>query len=84
MRKLVQKLVKSVYILIFVVDLNLMDRPLFYITSSNFMNIFRFKLKSNCIDKYFEEINKTNFEGMTQKISLKLGLMITVFLHLEK
>ena len=31
------------------------------------MNVIRFKLKSDCLDKYFEVINKTNFEGMTQR-----------------
>ena len=47
----------------------------------NFMNVVRFKLKSNCVDKYFEVIDKTSFEGMTQiYISLKLGIMITVLL----
>ncbi len=42
-------------------------------TSSNFMNVVRFKLKSDCVDKYFEVINKTNFEGMTQRYIAKTG-----------
>ena len=50
-------------------------------TAQNFMNVVRFKLKSNCVDKYFEVIDKTSFEGMTQRdISLKLEIMITVLL----
>ena len=41
-------------------------------TAQNFMNVVRFKLKSDCIDKYFEVIAQTNFEGTTQrKYSLK-------------
>ena len=42
-------------------------------TSSNFMNVVRFKLKSDYVDKYFEIINKTNFEGMTQRYIAKTG-----------
>ena len=42
-------------------------------TSPNFMNVVRFKLKSNCVNKYFEIINKTNFEGMTQRYIAKTG-----------
>ncbi len=42
-------------------------------TSSNFMNVVRFKLKSDSVDKYFEVINKTNFEGMTQRYIAKTG-----------
>ena len=42
-------------------------------TSPNFMNVVRFKLKSDCIDKYFEVINKTNFEGMKQRFIAKTG-----------
>ena len=42
-------------------------------TSSNFINVVRFKLKSGCVDKYFEVINKTNFEGMTQRYIAKTG-----------
>ena len=37
------------------------------------MNVVRFKLKSDCFDKYFEVINKTNFEGMTQRYISKTG-----------
>ena len=42
-------------------------------TSSNFMNVVRFKLKSDSVDKYFEVINKTNFEGMIQRYIAKTG-----------
>ena len=42
-------------------------------TSSNFMNVVRFKLKSDSVDKYFEVINKTNFKGMTQRYIAKTG-----------
>ena len=35
-------------------------------TAPNFMNVVLFKLKSNCVDKYFEVIAKTSFEGITQ------------------
>ena len=42
-------------------------QPLFFMTSPNFMNVVRFKLKSDCIEKYFEIIDKTKFEGMTQR-----------------
>ena len=50
-----------------------MDKALFFMTSPNFMNVVRFKLKSNCVNKYFEIINKTNFEGMTQRYIAKTG-----------
>jgi len=36
-------------------------------TAQNFMNVVRFKLKSDCVDRYFEVINKTSFEVMTQR-----------------
>ena len=42
-------------------------------TAQNFMNVVRFKLKSDCVDKYFEAIEKTNFEGMTQRYIAKTG-----------
>ena len=42
-------------------------------TAQNFMNVVRFKLKSDCVDKYFEVINKTSFEGMTQRYIAKTG-----------
>ena len=35
-------------------------------TAQNFVNVVRFKLKSDCVDKYFEVIDKTSFEGMNQ------------------
>ena len=47
--------------------------PLFFMTSQNFMNVVRFKLKSDCVDKYFEIIDKTNFKGMTQRYIAKTG-----------
>ena len=36
-------------------------------SSPNFMNVVRFKLKQDCVEKYFEVIAKTSFEGMTQR-----------------
>ena len=42
-------------------------------TAQNFMNVVRFKLKSDCIEQYFEVINKTSFEGMTQRYIAKTG-----------
>ena len=41
--------------------------------AQNFMNVVRFKLKSDCVDKYFKVIDKTNFEGMTQRYIAKTG-----------
>ena len=40
-------------------------------TAQNFMNVVRFKLKSNCVEKYFEVIDKISFEGMTQRYMAK-------------
>ena len=45
----------------------------FFMSSSNFMNVVRFKLKQDCVDKYFEVINKTDFEGMMQRYIAKTG-----------
>ena len=42
-------------------------------TAQNFMNVVRFKLKSDCVDKYFQVIDKTSFEGMTQRYIAKTG-----------
>ena len=42
-------------------------------TAQNFMNVVRFKLKSDCVDKYFEVLDKTGFEGMTQRYIAKTG-----------
>ena len=42
-------------------------------TAQNFMNVVRFKLKSDCVDKYFEVIEKSNFEGMTLRYIAKTG-----------
>ncbi len=42
-------------------------------SSPNFMNVVRFKLKKDCVEKYFEVIDKTNFEGMTQRYIAKTG-----------
>jgi hypothetical protein len=36
-------------------------------TAQNFMNVVRFKLKSDCVDKYFEVIDKTSFEGLIHR-----------------
>ena len=40
-------------------------------TAQNFMNVVRFKLKSDCVDKYFELIDTKSFEGMTQRYIAK-------------
>ena len=53
-------------------------------TTQNFMNVVRFKLKSDCVDKYCEIIDKTNFEGMTQRYIAKTVIMITVLLEFEQ
>ena len=37
------------------------------------MNVFRFKLKSDYVDKYFEVIDKTNFDGTTQRYIASTG-----------
>jgi len=37
------------------------------------MNVFQFKLKKNCVEKYFEVIKKTDFEGMRQRYIAKTG-----------
>ena len=37
------------------------------------MNVVRFKLKQGCVEKYFEIINKTDFEGMTKRYIAKTG-----------
>ena len=42
-------------------------------TSQNFRNAVRFKWNKNCVDKYFEVINKTDFEGMIQRYIAKTG-----------
>ena len=42
-------------------------------TAQNFMNVVRFKLKSDCVDRYFEIIDKISFEGMTQRFIAKTG-----------
>ena len=39
-------------------------------TTQKFMNIVRFKLKSDCTDKYFEVIDKTNFECLLSASAL--------------
>ena len=46
---------------------------IFCMPSSNFMNVVRFKLKQDCVEKYFEVINKTDFEGMIQRYIAKTG-----------
>ena len=42
-------------------------------TAQNFMNVVRFKLKSDCVDKYFEVIDKISFRRMTQRYIAKTG-----------
>ena len=37
------------------------------------MNVVRFKLKSDYVDQYFEVIDKTIFDGMTQRYIAKTG-----------
>ena len=37
------------------------------------MNVVRFKLKQDYVDKYFEVINKTDFEGMIKRYIAKTG-----------
>ena len=43
-------------------------------TLSNFMNVVRFKLKPDCVEKYFEIIKQTKFEGMKQRYIAKTGV----------
>ena len=42
-------------------------------TAQNFMNVVRFKVKSDSVDNYFKVIDKTSFEGMTQRYIAKTG-----------
>jgi len=42
-------------------------------TAQNFMNFVRFKLKSDYVDQYFEVIDKTIIDGMTQRYIAKTG-----------
>ena len=42
-------------------------------TAQNFMNVVCFKLKSDCVDKYFEVIDKTSFVGKSQRYIAKTG-----------
>ena len=37
-------------------------------TAQNFMNVVRFKLKSDCVDKYFEVIDNSSLGGDDSKI----------------
>ena len=53
-------------------------------TAQNFMNVVRFKLKSDCVDKYFEVIDKTSFEGMTQRYIAKTGVYDYCFVGIWK
>ena len=53
-------------------------------TSPNFMNVVRFKLKSEFEENYFEVINKTNFEGMTQRYIAKTGVNDYCFVGIWK
>ena len=45
----------------------------FFMTAQNFMNVVRFKLRQDCVEKYFEVINKTDFEGMIERYIAKTG-----------
>ena len=42
-------------------------------TAQNFMNFVRFKLKSDCVDKYFDVMGETSFDGITQRYIAKTG-----------
>jgi len=53
-------------------------------TAQNFMNVVRFKLKSDCLDQYFEVIDKTSFEGMTQRYIAKTGAYNYCFVGIWK
>ncbi len=53
-------------------------------TAQNFINVVRFKLKSDCVDKYFEVIDKTSFEGMTQRYIAKTGDLYEHLQNLKK
>ena len=57
---------------------------LFFMTAQNFMNVVRFKLKSDCVDKYFEVIDETSFEGMTQRYIAKTGVNDYCFVGIWK
>ncbi len=48
------------------------------------MNIVRFKLKSDCVDKYFEVVDKTSFELMTQRYIAKTGVYNYCFVGIWK
>ena len=56
----------------------------FFMTTQNFMNVVRFKLKSDCVDKYFDVIDKTSFQGMTQRYIAKTGSYDYCFLGIWK
>ena len=53
-------------------------------TAQNFMNVVRFKLKSDCVIKYFEAIDETSFEGMTQRYIAKTGAYDYCFVGIWK
>ena len=55
------------------VNLNQGQLAPFFMTTQNSMNVIRFKLKSDCEEKYYEVIDKTSFEGMTQRYIAKTG-----------
>ena len=48
------------------------------------MNVVRYKLKPDCVNDYFQAVNKTKFEGIKQKYIAKTKASITVLLVLEK
>jgi len=54
------------------------------LTAQNFINVVRFKLKADYVDKYFEVIDKTIFEGMTQRYIAKTGYYDYCFVGIWK
>jgi len=53
-------------------------------TAQNIMNVDWFKLKSISVDKYFEVIDKTSFEGMTQRYIAITGVYDYCFVGIWK
>ena len=49
-------------------------------TTQNFMNVVRFKLKSDCVDKYFEVIDKTNFDVFINERIFALILCLLIII----
>ena len=42
-------------------------------TLPDFMNVVRYKLKPDCLNDYFQAVNKTQFESIKQKYIAKTG-----------